>query len=455
MEKKLPGLLVNSYGFASLTFKLMMTLALQYYVIFLTDVALITAGHVAVIISITHIIDAVSIPLSGSIIQRTQFRWGQFRSWLLIPPLLTCIFFTLTFTNLPFGYVFKMVYLSLVYMIAHVSLNFAYNAHLGLISVVAKNVKERMRMSTRNMQFGMASQIIYGYLVLDMFYYLTGENKTRGYFYTVGILAVLQVFGYWFLFYQSRNYDRYNPNKNLSPVNKLSIWEMIEQVIENKHLLRIVSADITIKIGSNSLQTLAVYYFKYAVLDERYMKPYTIALAFAAFGSTLIAPSLVGMLGKKNIYLFAGIWSTAGYILLRIFGLSHPYVYISLIVLTVLGGGTTYPIRQAMYIDTAEYGFYKTGKDASAFIMSVFMLPTKIATALAVTLAAAGLEIIGYVPNVVPSEQFVNNLMDIICYIPAAAGFLAFSIMAFYSLSDNKLAIIMEANAKKRAESGV
>ena len=122
--------------------------------------------------------------------------------------------------------------------------------------------------------------------------------------------------------------------------------------------------------------------------------------------------------------------------------------------MTVLAGGTFYSIRQAMYMDTAEYSFYKTGKDASAFIMSVFMLPTKIATALSVTLAAGDLEFIGYVPNVAPSGQFVSNLMDIICYIPATAGFLAFSIMLFYSLSDNKLSLIMEVNAKKRAEAG-
>ena len=68
---------------------------------------------------------------------------------------MTCIFFTLTFTNLELGYVLKMVYLGLVFMIAHVSLNFAYNAHLGLISVVATSVQEKMRMSTRNMRFGM------------------------------------------------------------------------------------------------------------------------------------------------------------------------------------------------------------------------------------------------------------------------------------------------------------
>jgi Na+/melibiose symporter-like transporter len=85
LEKKLPGLLVHSYGLSHLTFSLMMSLALQYYMIFLTDVALIKLAHVPVIMFITHIVDAFSIPVSGVLIQRSQFRWGQFRSWLLLP----------------------------------------------------------------------------------------------------------------------------------------------------------------------------------------------------------------------------------------------------------------------------------------------------------------------------------------------------------------------------------
>jgi GPH family glycoside/pentoside/hexuronide:cation symporter len=452
VEKRLPVLLVNSYGFASLTFTLMISLATQYYAIFLTDVAMITAGHVALIMLITHAVDAFSIPVSGSIIQRTQFRWGQFRTWLLFPPVFTCIFFTLTFTNLPLSYGQKIVYLSLVYMIAHISLNFAYNAHLGLISVLAKESKERLRLSTRNFQFRMGSQILYAYIVLGILYRLSATSSTLGYFFTVAILAVIQVFGYWFLFYQVKDYDKYDPFKNLSGTNRWTSLEMIRQIIENRPLLTIILADIALNLGVYSLQTLAVYYFKYAAQNELLMKPYSLSLSLAVFASTFISPKIVSIIGKKNTYLFAGACGTIGYIVLRIFGLYHPYGFIAIIVVSILGAGTVYPIRQAMYMDAAEYGFYLTGKDASAFIMSMMTLPGKAATAIAGTIATAGLQIIGYVPNIEPDEEFLQGLMNIICYIPAGAGFVAFIIMlVFYTLTDDRLTMIMEANAQRRA----
>jgi hypothetical protein len=93
LEKRLPGLLIHRYGFSHLTFSLMMSLAIQYYTIFLTDVALIKIAHVPIIIFMTHIVDPFSIPVSGVLIQYSQFRWGQFRSWLLLPPLATSVFF--------------------------------------------------------------------------------------------------------------------------------------------------------------------------------------------------------------------------------------------------------------------------------------------------------------------------------------------------------------------------
>ncbi len=455
-EKRLPGLLVNSYGFASMTFSLMMSLALNYYSIFLTDVALIAPALAGTITLITHLVDAFSVPVSGNFIQKRQFRWGQFRSWLVFPPVLTCIFFTLTFTNLPLSYYPKVVYLSLAYMIAHVSLNFAYNAHLGLISVLAHNVKERLRLSTRNIQLSMFSQIIFSVVVVKyMLYYFSKESPTWGYFYTVGILAVVQVFGYWFLFYQSRGYDTYDPNKKLKPAFNLTFGEMVKQVLGNRHLRFIMTADIAVNLGIFSLSTFGPYYFKYVAGNEEFMFQYTLILGIGVFVSTLIAPRIVALLGKKKTYLFAGFWGVMGYTTLRIFGTSSPWVYSFIVFASVLGAGTSYPIRQAMYMDAAEYGFYKTGKDASAFIMSMFTLPTKIAIALALTLANYGLAFIGYVPNMASTPQFVSSIMNLICFIPACCGLLAFTIMLFYSLSDDRLANIMEENARTRAEADV
>ncbi len=452
MDKRVPWFLVNSYGLANFTFTLMMFLGLFYYANFLTDVALISAGHVAVIMFITHIVDAVSIPFSGGIIQKTRMPWGRFRSWLTFIPVTTCIFFTLTFTNLPLSYGIKMVYLSAVYIIANISLNFAYNAHMGMISVLSTDSKGRLRLSSRNMQFGMASQAVFSVAVVPMLLFFSRQSATWGFFYTTGILGIVQIFGYWNLFYQTKGYEDYIPDKKVTPSHNMTVPEMVMQIFGNKYLMILMCADCAVNLGIFNIQTLAVYYFKYVSKNEAWISAYSLTLGIATFTSTIIGPIVAGRIGKKNTYLLAAIYSAVGYLVLRIYGASGPVVYIGIVCMIKLGAGLFYPLRQAMFMDTAEYGYYRTGKDASAFIMSMLTLPTKVGTTLAGTVATAGLAFIGYEAGMEATDQFISSLMNIICFIPVVCGVIAFSLMLFYSLSEDRVAEYMKANKIKRAE---
>ena len=428
-------------------------MAIYYYAEFLTDVAKITVIYVPIMMAITHIVDAFSVPYAGNLIQKTQMRWGRFRSWLLVIPLLTCVFFTLTFTNLPLSSGLKMVSLCLVYMIAHVSLNFAFNGHLGLISVLTHDVKERLRLSARNVQFGMASTVLFSVAVVPLLLLLRGRyGDSLGFFCTLLLLGVIQVIGYWNLFFQTRNSERYDPDIKSVPSSHLNIAGMVNQIFSNVPLILLMVADCMVNLGIFSLSTLAVYYFKCVTGDKSFMVYYTLFLGLATFASTILGPYVVKIIGKKFTYLFGGVYGVIGYTLLRHHGELGPWIYTIIVCATVLGAGVSSPIRHAMYMDTAEYGYYKTGKNASAFIVSMFTLPVKIGVALATTLATAGLAVIGYKEDMVYTAAFNSRLMDIICYIPLGCGLFSFLVMLFYPLSSKKLAKCMEANAQKRAE---
>ena len=453
MEKRLPGLVINSYGFANFAFTLMMFMAINYYSAFLTNVALISAAHVAIMMFITHVVDAFSVPYAGSLIQRTQMRWGRFRSWLLVIPLSTCIFFTLTFTNLPLSYGLKVVFLCLVYMIAHVSLNFAFNGHLGLISILTKTVEDRLNLSARNIQFGMASQILFSIAVIPLLLGLRGKyGDSLGFFYTLLILGIFQIIGYWNVFFQTKDRETYQTDIKIDPSSKMNIKDMLNQIFGNVPLILLMVADCMVNLGIFALSTFAFYYFTYVTGDESFMTYYTLFLGLATFTSTFIGPYMVKFIGKKATYMFGGAYGVIGFLILRQYGDMGPWIYTGIVCATVLGTGVSSPIRHAMYMDTAEYGFFKTGKDASGFIVSMFTLPVKIGIALATTLANVGLHLIGWEADMVTTPEFIGRLMDIICYIPLACGFFAFFIMLFYPLTSKKLAMCMEANAVKRAE---
>ena len=225
---------------------------------------------------------------------------------------------------------------------------------------------------------------------------------------------------------------------------------MVSQVAGNRQLLFLISADTMTNVSLFSLSTFAIYYFKYVSNYEVWMAYHTFALSIISFSSSLISPFVVKRLGKKRTYLFAVSWSTAAFLVLRMFGASSPYIYTTILCVSGIISGTAGPMRQAMYMDAAEYGYYKTGKDASAFVMSMFTVPIKVGIALATTMTGYGLAIIGYVPDMAATPEFTSSLMNIICFIPAGCGVIAITIMSFYSLTEDNLSRYMEANRLKR-----
>ncbi|MBN2418484.1 MAG: MFS transporter [Deltaproteobacteria bacterium] len=456
-ERRLPFLVVQSYGLATMFFNMMMSVAIYYYSYFMTDVALILPAHLSIFMFITHTVDAIAVPVSGAIIQKTQFRWGQYRSWLLFLPFSTFVFFTLTFTNIPsIGYWTKLCYLGAAYLISHISLNFAFNAQLGLISVLSGNVDDRATLSARNVQYQYGSLIIFSVVGIRLLNYLNkGYGESVGFFIIVIFLAALQVLGYWNLFFRTKEYDRYDPNKKLKPAYNLTGIEMLMQVIGNRHLVIIMIADTLKDIAIFSLTSVAAYYFKYVTEDSSWMAYYPLLTTFAILISTLIAPYITRMVGKKEICLYTAFIGTIGYLILWKYGARSPVEYISIICITNLVVYLPMPIRQAMYMDAAEYGFYKTGKNASAFIMSMYTMPVKIGMDIAITLIPAFLAYIGFQANMEATPEFISSLMNLIAFLPLGCYLLAGIVFIFYGLTDEKVAFYMEANQKKRAETEV
>lgn len=453
-NKRLPASVVHSYGFSTMTFNMMMMVAVYYYSYFMTDVALIIPTHLSIFMFITHIVDAVSVPVGGAIIQKTQFRWGQFRSWLLFLPLSTFIFFTLTFTNLPsISYWVKICYLGTAYLIAHISLNFAFNAQLGLISVLSNHVDDRAKLSSRNVQYQYGSQIIFSLLAIKALNYLNAEyGESIGFFTIVIVLAAFQVLGYWNLFIRTKEYDRYDPDKKLKSSHNLTGSEMIMQVLGNVPLILIMIADTLKDVAIFGLTSVAAYYFKYVTGDSSWMSWYPLLTGISILISTLLAPTITKIVGKKEICVYTAFLGIIGYAILRMYGDTSPMAYILIICGTNLVVYLPMPIRQAMYMDAAEYGFYKTGKNASAFIMSMYTMPVKIGIAIALTVIPAFLAYIGYEANMVATPEFASSLMNLIAFLPLACYLFAGFVFLFYGLTDEKVAFYMEENGKKRAE---
>lgn len=87
MKKPLSKAIKRLYGLGDFGFGLMTQVETNLFVFFLTNVAKLSLPVVAIVGSVTSIVDAVLSPFYGAIISGTKpMKWGRNRSWMLIAP---------------------------------------------------------------------------------------------------------------------------------------------------------------------------------------------------------------------------------------------------------------------------------------------------------------------------------------------------------------------------------
>lgn len=428
--------------------------AVTYYAYFLTDIIRINAAVVGIMLLIARIGDAISVPVSGAVIQRTQLKWGQFRSWLLVASPLTAIFFILMFIDFNIGTTAKAVFFCIVYILGHTGFNFSYNGHLSLISVLGQTPLDRVNLSTKKAQFQTLSGVAFALTFMPLAGFFGGGNEAKGFLYTMILFAILQVVGALWTFNVTKGYETYDPNKSLGGGMGLTFGEMMQQIISNSQLLIIMLADTLRFTAMFGIMGLLSYYFAYVVGDLNLITIGIFMGTFGTFVGSLFALSISKRIGKKKTYILSCSISIIAFVLMRLLGDNY-MTFIGIYFIASVGFILSMSLGPAMYMDAAEYGFYKTGKDGTAFIMAMFSMPIKIGVALSGAVIGFGLAAIGYDPTAIVTPEFTKSMMNLIALLPAICCLGSLLLITFYKLDERAMEKYSQANASVREASNI
>ena len=147
--KKLSNYIKFSYGFADLCFIFMVTFSNAYYLVFFTEVLKISPVQAGVIMTFGRILDTISVPILGPIIEKSNFKWGRYRSWILIGSFFILLFNTImcaNLTGLPEGA--YIVLYTIFYAAFCIATNVSYIGYTSLNSTLTVDAAERVQLST-------------------------------------------------------------------------------------------------------------------------------------------------------------------------------------------------------------------------------------------------------------------------------------------------------------------
>ena len=424
--KKVPFGTTIAYGMPGLGAGYMYLLMSLYVMKFSTDVLLIAPAVMGVIFSISRIWDAVSDPIAGYLSDRTTFKFGRRRTWML-----------LSFIPISFGFLavfsppesMQGQSLDLWMMIAILSFYSAitlFNVpHMALGAELSEDYHERTRLfGVRHIGFTVGSILS----LVSMSLLIGEENSPTGDVRELaGNLAFLAVAAMSLMIFFSVSRLKENPEFQ-NRVNK-NPFKAFRDVWVNPHAKILIIVLFIENLGGAVIGVLTLYVTQYIVEAPAWAPLIIFAYMLPSALSVPLWIPLSKRFGKIRLWVFS----------LALTGISFGGIFIipfldsvteRLIVMFIgatLGGmaaGCGGAIGPSVKGDVIDYDEYLTGERKEGSYFAALNFVFKSATGIMLLVTGFVLQFSGFIPNQPQTMEVKIALISLYGLVP----------LVFYSL---------------------
>lgn len=414
-----------------------MYLILSLYVMkFSTDVLLIAPAVMGAIFSLSRIWDAISDPLAGYLSDRTTFRLGRRRTWILCSCIPISIGFYAVFAP-PFSLQGSELTLWMTIAIIgfYSAMTLFFVPHMALGAELSTDYHERSRLfGVRHIFYTLGS-----ILSLGAMYLLINEEFAEGgnvrllardlAFIAIGVMAVLVIYAVVYL----RERPEFQNRQQGGPLRAFrDIWG-------NPHARLLITVTFIENVGSAAIAALTLYIAQY-VVGAPAMAP-LIILAYMV-PSSLFVPIWIPLskrYGKIKVWMagmvLTGLSFGGMFFLPFIESMDHRlFLIMFLAAFAGLANGCGGTLGPSVQGDVIDYDEYKTGERKEGSYFAAWNFVYKSALGVMLLLTGFVLDFAGFVPNVEQTMQVklamvsLYGLFPLVCYTIGAILFSRFTL---------------------------
>lgn len=175
---------------------------------------------------------------------------------------------------------------------------------------------------------------------------------------------------------------------------------MFASLFQNPPLMVLMLADLAKWCVKFVTAASAIYYFRDAMGNPGLMTTYLLCVAIGAIIGAFSMRYIAKAISSRTTMIIAYAGMAVSLFLVYIF-YGNAMTVIALMTLAQFFYGMAFAASPALYADTVVYATWKSGKDASGWIMGLQNLPLKIAVFLRGTILSACLVAVGWKSGVV------------------------------------------------------
>lgn len=460
MEKQNSGIKLWQmalYALAPAGFSLLVGMNTYYTNYFLTDVAIIPLTLIATILLVVRVVDMIEVPIIAVILEKSNMRWGKYRSWLLVGAPLLAVFYTLIYTNINAGLEVKLALFIGAYIVAHIFVNLLYGALYALIPLMTKTNHERAQLSAMRVQFQSVATILYGYIAMPLLLAFTGNGAAKpgsmGFILTTGVFAVVMIATFLAAFMATKNFDLPRAKEVVAQKqvqkSNISSKELTKMLFKNPHILALITADTVRLVGTFGFSGVLAYYFIYVLNDVPALSIFMGSTGILLFAGSTLFPFICKKIDKRTMYMAGSLICVVFQFAAWAFS-ANTVSFVVMVALFYIGQAFANSASPAMFADATDFSELHFGKEGKGFLMSMANMPPKIALIITGSLTAAVLGVIGYKAGVASTPEIVGGIKNLAHFMPMFAYVAAFLIILFFNkLTINKVQEIQKEIQEK------
>lgn len=421
-----------TYSAGSLGNNIICALINSYLLIFLTDSFGVGAAAVGTLFLVARIIDGISDPIMGIIVDNTNTKIGKSRPYLFIVPIFMGLATIMCFSSPDLSYSNKIIWMYVSYIFWGLSFTAMDIPYWSLSANITRSSQGKTKIVTAARTVAYLGNFIVFSLTIPLVSIIGSWTKVAIIYVCFAVIfTLITAFGI----------------KEISTTKKKEKqgFKQFINLLKTNKPLRIVLLSMLVLELSNSIKgTISIYYIKYNFNAEM-MIPVVTSLGMAAsILGGIISPYIAKKLGKKNTAILGLIASAIGSFVIFLLSYSSLPLLISVNFIVGIFDGAGYITLTSMVADCVEYGEWKTGTRSEGMIFSLNIFKSKIASAIGGSLCGYILAYIGYNANSAQSTFTLNGIHLIQTLIPCVIIIISFLLLRSYNLSEAEYDAIVD-----------
>tara|TARA_R110002072_G_scaffold13418_13_gene56327 strand:- start:246 stop:1676 length:1431 start_codon:yes stop_codon:yes gene_type:complete len=432
--EQLKTTVIWAYAAPGIGFRMMGFLFATFLMKFSTDVLLIAPAAMGSLIAASRLWDAFSDPMVGYLSDNTKSRYGRRRIWLYFSAIPMGLGMIMMWSPPTFlEGVQLIVWMGVALLVYETASTAFYVPHGALGMELTPNHHERTRL------FGYTHMIgaVGAGLGLLFVYLLGSAEDQRVMAFVLSMIAGISVTG---LVLGSTailpERTEFQNRGSSSP------FKSFADVFRNPHafLLLIVFGIET--FGAATIGLLVPYLVDYVIPAEA--MPFSKATYFTAILATYTIPQfaftpiwirIARYTGKKQLWAFS-MWLSSAIFVGYFFALHEPLLIWLLSFLLGVTGGISAVVAPSIQADIIDYDEYLTGERKEGSYLAVWNLIRKGAASITALVTGFTLQLSGFEPNVVQSEETQFALRALFSLLPATCYFIGATLFIKFALNE-------------------